>query len=137
MKSFLLSAIIALTFTSISAAPVQENGLIKRGDNFKGTATWYKPATEGGSEGACHGVHIDNNSPYVALNRPQYGNLDSNSKWCGKKIKITGPAGTATATIMDACPECDSGDLDLTPSLFKKVVGDMNKGVGSISWEVV
>ncbi|KAG1219022.1 hypothetical protein G6F35_007837 [Rhizopus arrhizus] len=65
-----------------------------------------------------------------------YGNLDSNSKWCGKTIKITGPAGTATAKIMDACPECSKGDLDLTPSLFKKVVGDMNKGVGSITWEL-
>lgn len=135
MQTFLIPSFIVLAFSSlISAAPTYD--LLKRGDSYKGTATWYKPATEGGSEGACHGVQIDNDSPYVALNHPQYGDLDSNSKWCGKKIKITGPAGTATAKIMDACPECSKGDLDLTPSLFKKVVGDMNKGVGSITWEL-
>ncbi|OAD02849.1 hypothetical protein MUCCIDRAFT_124886, partial [Mucor lusitanicus CBS 277.49] len=101
--------------------------------SYSGTATWFTPATEGGSTGAC-GPEENDNSPIVALNAPQYGNLNSKSSWCGKKITITGPAGTATATVNDACPECDHGDLDLTPVLFKKIVGDMDKGVGKISW---
>ncbi|CAO3703595.1 unnamed protein product [Rhizopus stolonifer] len=131
MQPIFISAFVLSLASVVSAGP-----LLKRGSTYKGTATWYKPATEGGSQGACHGVEITNNSPYVALNHPQYGDLNSNSDWCGKTIKITGPAGTATAKIMDACPECSKGDLDLTPSLFKKIVGDMTKGVGSISWEL-
>jgi expansin (peptidoglycan-binding protein) len=71
------------------------------------------------------------------LNHKQYGDLDDESKWCGKKIKITGPKGTAKAKIMDACPECGKNDLDLTPVLFKQVAGDMDKGEADIEWELI
>ncbi|KAG2209030.1 hypothetical protein INT46_008431 [Mucor plumbeus] len=103
--------------------------------SYSGTATWFTPASEGGSTGAC-GPEEGNNSPIVALNAPQYGDMSEKSSWCGKKITITGPAGTATATVNDACPECKTGDLDLTPVLFKKIVGDMDIGVGKISWHL-
>ncbi|KAI8975095.1 RlpA-like double-psi beta-barrel-protein domain-containing protein-containing protein [Mycotypha africana] len=135
----IVAAIVAtLTISSVTAAPASAgHDLVKRGHSYSGTATWYKPATEGGPEAACNGEHIDNDSQIVALNADQYGDLDSKSKWCGKKIRIKGEKGTATATILDACPECSEGDLDLTPSLFKKVVGDMDAGVGDITWEVI
>lgn len=139
MKIVSVSAFTTLAlFTFASAAPIDPiDALKKRGSTYTGTATWYEPASDGGSEGACGGVHIDNNSPYVALNHAQYGNMNKNSTWCGKKIKITGSAGSTTATIMDACPGCGENDLDLTPVLFKKVVGSMSKGVGTITWEAV
>ncbi|KAG1453459.1 hypothetical protein G6F56_007570 [Rhizopus delemar] len=142
MKILCASSIVALVLSvCVSAAPIhsaEENqtSLLKRGISYKGTATWYKPASEGGSQGACNGVHIDNSSYYVALNHAQYGNMNANSSWCGKKIKITGPAGSVTAKIMDACPGCGKNDLDLTPALFLKVVGSMTKGVGSITWQL-
>lgn len=101
--------------------------------SFSGTGTWFLPATEGGSQGAC-GPEEGNNSLIVALNSPQYGSMNKKSSWCGKKIKITGPKGSVTATVNDACPECKHGDLDLTPVLFKQVIGDMNIGVGKITW---
>lgn len=47
----------------------------------------------------------------VALNAPQYsGGAD-----CGKSITITNTDNgqTATATIVDECPGCGSGSLDL------------------------
>lgn len=103
---------------------------------YKGTATWFKPASEGGSQGAC-GPEEDDYSRIVALNAPQYGSMSKKSSWCGKKIRITGPTGkSTTATINDACPGCDHGDLDLTPVLFKEIIGDMNKGVGEITWSL-
>ncbi|CAO3591611.1 unnamed protein product [Absidia cylindrospora] len=121
--------------TMIVAAPIQSSDLEKRGSKYTGTGTWFLPATEGGSTGAC-GPKEGNNSPIVALNAPQYGNLNGKSSWCGKKIRITGPHGSATATVNDACPECKHGDLDLTPVLFKKVIGDMDIGVAKISWQL-
>ncbi|KAI8967444.1 RlpA-like double-psi beta-barrel-protein domain-containing protein-containing protein [Mycotypha africana] len=130
-----IAAIVA--FSAYVAAAPTAAALIKRGESYSGTATWYKPATEGGPKGACDGQHIDDDSPIVALNKDQYGDLDSKSDMCGSKIKIKGEAGEATATIVDACPECHHGDLDLTPTLFKKVVGDMDIGEGDITWEVV
>jgi expansin (peptidoglycan-binding protein) len=63
--------------------------------------------------------------------------MSKKSSWCGKTITITGPTGKSTkAKINDACPGCDHGDLDLTPVLFKEVIGDMNKGVGEITWSL-
>ncbi|KAI8884650.1 hypothetical protein K501DRAFT_181710, partial [Backusella circina FSU 941] len=105
------------------------------GKSYSGTATFFHPATEGGSTGAC-GPDEDDDSDIVALNAPQYGDMSEKSSWCGKKISIKGPAGTATATVNDACPECDEGDLDLTPKLFSKIVGDLDKGVGHITWSL-
>ncbi|KAI8885500.1 hypothetical protein K501DRAFT_127688, partial [Backusella circina FSU 941] len=101
--------------------------------NFKGIGTFFHPATEGGSTGAC-GPDENDDSDIVALNAPQYGDMSSKSSWCGKKITIKGPAGTATAKINDACPECKHGSLDLTPNLFKKIVGDEEIGEGDITW---
>lgn len=123
----------------INAAPIKDVELEKRGGTsgtFTGTGTWFLPASEGGPQGAC-GPKENNNSMIVALNVAQYGNTSKKSKWCGKKIKIKGPKGTVTAKINDACPGCKKGDLDLTPAVFKKVIGDMNKGVGKITWSVV
>ncbi|CAO3703906.1 unnamed protein product [Rhizopus stolonifer] len=144
MPSTLSLYIVALIATVglTSAAPITrsiDSELEKRGSgmsgSFSGTGTWFLPASEGGSQGAC-GPSEGNNSMIVALNVAQYGNTSKKSKWCGKKIKIKGPKGTVTAKINDACPGCSKGDLDLTPVVFKKVVGDMNKGVGKITWSL-
>ena len=110
--------------------------LSKRGAKYSGTATWFLPASEGGSQGAC-GPSEGDSSNIVALNVAQYGNTSKKSSWCGKKIKIKGPKGTTISKINDACPGCKKGDLDLTPVVFKKVVGSMEKGVGKITWSVV
>ncbi|KAI8875560.1 hypothetical protein K501DRAFT_267791 [Backusella circina FSU 941] len=132
---------VALTIAGlVSAAPIQEVDmspfeLAKRGGSYSGVATFFHPVSEGGPIGAC-GPKADNNSPIVALNAPQYGNLNQKSDWCGKTITITGPAGTTTATITDACPECGHGSLDLTPAVFAKVVGDEAIGVGEITWSL-
>jgi expansin (peptidoglycan-binding protein) len=140
MARLSLFAIVALTISGlVSAAPVQEvdlsNKELAKRSSYSGTATFFHPATEGGSTGAC-GPEEDNNSAIVALNAPQYGDLSSKSDWCGKTITIKGPAGTATARINDACPECGHGSLDLTPSLFKKVVGEESIGEGDITWSL-
>ena len=132
---------LAIFVTLVCAAPItsRQDELEKRSGTsgtFTGTGTWFLPASEGGSTGAC-GKKEGNNSMIVAMNRPQYGNTSKKSKWCGKKLKIKGPKGTVTATVNDACPECKKGDLDLTPKVFKKVIGDMNKGVGKITWHAV
>ncbi|KAI7904284.1 RlpA-like double-psi beta-barrel-protein domain-containing protein-containing protein [Cokeromyces recurvatus] len=129
-------ALIALLITLVTAAPVDTLEKRKSGKVYEGTATWYKPETEGGTKGACNGKKISSKDYIVALNHKQYGNMDKNSAWCGKKISITGPRGTTTATIQDACPGCGYGDLDLTPAVFEEVAGGLKKGVAKISWKL-
>jgi expansin (peptidoglycan-binding protein) len=127
-----LIAIATIFCALVSAAPAKRS-------SYEGTATFFSPesSSEGGNEGACWGTKMDDSSKIVALNAEQYGNMSKNSKWCGKKIRISGPKGTATATIIDACPGCKYGDLDLTPALFKQVVGEASIGVAPIEWELI
>ncbi|KAF7732866.1 hypothetical protein EC973_000142 [Apophysomyces ossiformis] len=106
------------------------------GKVYTGRATFFHPATEGGAQGSC-GPFANDNSLIVALNRPQYGDEDSKSKWCGKKVRVTGAEGSMVVTITDVCPNCKHGDLDLTPRVFREVVGPFKQGVGKISWQEV
>ncbi|KAK7424449.1 hypothetical protein QQX98_000414 [Neonectria punicea] len=57
-----------------------------------------------------------------------YGTAYSGAKWnnaaqCGACIQVTGPKGTIKAMIVDQCPECAEGHLDLFPDAFKAVGG--------------
>jgi hypothetical protein len=53
----------------------------------------------------------------VALNTPQYGGGYPGPN-CFKSITISYGGKTAQAKIMDQCPSCGYGDLDLSRSLF-------------------
>ncbi|KAI9316449.1 RlpA-like double-psi beta-barrel-protein domain-containing protein-containing protein, partial [Dichotomocladium elegans] len=72
----------------------------------------------------------------AALNAPQMGssgNPNNNSN-CGRKARVKGPKGSVTVTIVDTCPPCKKGDLDLSPAAFAKIA-DFAKGRVAISWQ--
>jgi expansin (peptidoglycan-binding protein) len=54
-------------------------------------------------------------------------------KSCGKKIKISTSKGSVTATVVDTCPGCARGSLDLSISAFE-AVGEIDDGRISIKW---
>ncbi|CAO3667466.1 unnamed protein product [Umbelopsis vinacea] len=137
LTTLLMTAVLTM------AAPIPSGDdmvtLTKR-TTYSGRGTWFSPDSpnEGGNTGACGGTFHDS-SAVVALNHKQYGNVNGKSKYCGKKISITGPHGTTTATIKDACPDsaCTYGALDMTPAVFKKVIGNLNIGEHTIKWHFV
>lgn len=109
------------------------------GGSFSGEMTIYDAK---GNLGAC-GKPIQDSDPVVALGKPTWGEStydvmtgESSNPWCGKKINIHYEGKTTSATIMDLCPECKAGDIDLTPSLWKTVTGDDPKlgGRYQVSW---
>ncbi|KAF5643247.1 Expansin 2 [Fusarium sp. NRRL 52700] len=68
------------------------------------------------------------------------GTAFSGQKWdnaanCGACIEVTGPSGTIKAMIVDKCPECDPGHLDLFPNAFKAVGG--TDGIVKTSYKFV
>ncbi|KAI7874486.1 hypothetical protein K492DRAFT_240821 [Lichtheimia hyalospora FSU 10163] len=126
LKTYIL--LMCLVILSVTAAPIE-----KRAKKYHGTGTWFVPEKEGGIYGAC-GPKEDSESMIVAMNANQYGNMNQKSKWCGKKLMLKGPNGSTKVTVNDACPGCSQGDLDLTPKVFKKVIGDFDIGVGDITW---
>ncbi|KZT57632.1 hypothetical protein CALCODRAFT_452709 [Calocera cornea HHB12733] len=84
--------------------------LTKR-DSFNGRATFFDVGL-----GACGQWNVA--SDYiVALNTPQYGS-GSPGPQCFKMITITYNGISTTAQIMDECPSCNYGDLDMSRGLF-------------------
>lgn len=96
---------------------------------FNGRATFYNNEV---SEGACGG-YSSNDDNVVALNVAQYGNPNQVSSWCGKKITISYGGTTQTATVVDCCPSCPYGGLDMSPGLFGAFTS-MGTGVFQMTW---
>ncbi|RKP23626.1 RlpA-like double-psi beta-barrel-protein domain-containing protein-containing protein, partial [Syncephalis pseudoplumigaleata] len=100
-----------------------------------GDGTYYDP--EGGVKGgigACGWVYT-NDDMVAALNAPQYGGLvrSANSPVCGACILVTGPKGKVRVKIVDKCPVCKAGDVDLSEGAFLKIA-DKDAGRVKISW---
>lgn len=69
----------------------------------------------------------------VALNQP----MAQSDNHCGKQVSIqnTEKGVTQQATVVDECPGCAYGSLDMSPSLFKALNnGDTSEGEFPISW---
>ncbi|ORZ21566.1 RlpA-like double-psi beta-barrel-protein domain-containing protein-containing protein [Absidia repens] len=97
----------------------------------KGDGTYYDP---GVGITSCGGSFTAQDM-IVALNHVDYGRYaDPNeSPACGACIKVTGPLGSAKATIQDMCPGCNRGSLDLSPQVFA-AVGNFADGRIPVSW---
>lgn len=101
--------------TSLASGPSGSgSGGSGSGGSYSGRATYYQVG-----EGACGGVSSPNEH-VVALNQAMYGDSSQQSSWCNKKISITNPKThkTVDAAIVDDCPTCPHGALDLSQSLF-------------------
>ncbi|GMF32430.1 unnamed protein product [Phytophthora lilii] len=76
---------------------------------------------------------------YAALNSEQW---DSTAN-CGRCAQVScddsrcsDTTSTATVYIVDRCPECSEGDLDLSPTVFKQLTGS-DPSRYSIKWKFV
>lgn len=127
------TTIIALLAAAglVSAAPTTHLAPRNSGD-----LTFYDPGM-----GAC-GISSGAGEMVVALNAPQFdpatpnGNPNLNSL-CGKRVRVTGPSGTTVdATIVDRCPGCAAGSLDLSPAAFQ-VLAPLDKGRVAGTWEYI
>jgi len=99
-------------------------GLHKRFSNAK--FTFYDVG-----KGAC-GQTNQRNDFIVALNSAQYGS-GSPGPQCFKTITISANGKTTQATIMDECPSCPYGGLDLSRGLFDFFASESD-GVITGSW---
>ena len=68
----------------------------------------------------------------AALNQSDY----DNAALCGAYIEVVGPLGTATVRIVDRCPECASGDVDLSPQAFVQIA-NLIDGRVQIQWRII
>ncbi|GAA5862270.1 hypothetical protein JCM3774_004843 [Rhodotorula dairenensis] len=106
-------------------APTSSKHLMKR--DYNGRATFFDPGL-----GACGGYSSAGDF-MVAMNQAQYGDLGAVSSWCFQTITISYGGKTAQAKVMDACPGCPYGGLDMSPSLFN-YFSNPDAGVIYVSW---
>ncbi|CAO3592957.1 unnamed protein product [Absidia cylindrospora] len=99
------------------------------GGTFKGDGTYYNAGM-----GSCGKTNTDHDM-IAALNAPQMGYAanPNNNPMCGKYAKVKGPKGTVRVKIVDTCPPCKKGSLDLSPAAFIKIA-DLAAGRVPISW---
>ncbi len=93
-----------------------------------GEGTFYG-ATGGGN---CMFDPTPENLMVAAMNHTDY----ANALLCGAYIEVQGPAGTVMVRIVDRCPECRPGDVDLSREAFARIA-DPIQGRVPIRWRII
>jgi expansin len=93
-----------------------------------GVATFYTFASGAGN---CMFDSTPNDLMVTAINSIDY----AGSALCGACVNVTGPRGTITVRIVDRCPECPQGNLDLSPLAFSQLA-DTSLGRIPIRWQL-
>lgn len=127
MRAPLLAAPFAAVLAS--ALSCAGGGAPPFGELQRGEGTYYDFAN---GDGACTFGPSPGDLDVAALNDPQW----DGSAACGACAQVTGPKGTVRVRIVDRCPECKAGDLDLSPQAFAKIA-DLPQGRVAISWQLV
>lgn len=93
-----------------------------------GIATFYGAT----GAGACLFDPTPNDLMVAAMNAAQF----DTASFCGAHVRVTGPQGTITMRIVDLCPECETGHLDLSAEAFAQIAEPI-QGIVDIEWQVV
>lgn len=96
------------------------------GEEFEGEATYY----DANGTGAC-GFPASTDFMVAAINDEQYSKAN-----CGRCIAVTGPLGTVVVRIVDKCPGCSFGDVDLSQTAFGRIA-KLSAGRIDIKWHFV
>lgn len=94
-----------------------------------GEATYYDFADGSGN---CGFPATPDDLMVGAMNHTDY----AGSAACGTCARIEGPSGTITVRIVDRCPECPAGDIDLSPMAFSEIA-ELSAGRVPIAWTYV
>jgi expansin (peptidoglycan-binding protein) len=68
----------------------------------------------------------------AALNGPDW----SRAAWCGACLAVVGPRGEVVVRVVDQCPGCKHGDLDLSRDAFA-AIAPLSAGRTKIAWHAV
>lgn len=117
------TAVTSTFITSAVPAPEPPPGLV-----IDGEARYYSFSQ--GVACSFRGLPLD--GFYVGMSTPEYGRADP----CGGYLDIHGPHGDVRALIVDRCPGCAAGQLDLSASAFRQVA-DPSDGVAKIRYHIV
>jgi expansin (peptidoglycan-binding protein) len=93
-----------------------------------GRATYYDAT----GAGACGFNASPNDLMVTAMNAEEY----NNAAYCGAYLLVSGPKGQIVVRVVDLCPECHSGHLDLSREAFAQIA-DLPMGNVAITWQLI
>jgi expansin (peptidoglycan-binding protein) len=94
----------------------------------QGIATYYDAT----GAGACLFDPSPQDLMVSAMNAEEYDNAAA----CGAYLHVAGPEGEVTVRIVDLCPECKAGHLDLSREAFARIA-DLPLGRVPITWQLI
>ncbi|RLN20732.1 hypothetical protein BBJ28_00001032 [Nothophytophthora sp. Chile5] len=128
----------SLQFRTLTALGVVATA-VASAEYFEGDGTAYTLSEV--SSGNCNFMSAISiaSTNYAALNNDQWDDLAN----CGRCAEVSciddqceDQTTTAIVQILDRCPECSSGDLDLSPTVFKIITGSDPSRL-TIRWQFV
>ncbi|MET7338584.1 expansin EXLX1 family cellulose-binding protein [Nonomuraea sp. NPDC005650] len=125
----LAAALAATSLLPASAMARSGEGTGKTRASAKATsgkATFYELQSGGGN---CSYPSPPAGGLYVALSRAEYRAAAA----CGGYLTVTGPKGSVQVKVVDQCPECAAGHIDLSRKAFARVA-DPGKGMVGVSY---
>jgi expansin (peptidoglycan-binding protein) len=94
-----------------------------------GKATFYDL---GSGMGNCSFPSAPANDLFVALGAADY----SGGAACGGYLDVTGPKGKVRVKVIDSCPPCGPGHIDLSRTAFKKIADEID-GIVPVKYKAV
>ncbi|KAK0710461.1 RlpA-like double-psi beta-barrel-protein domain-containing protein-containing protein, partial [Apiosordaria backusii] len=81
--------------------------------------------------GACGQLHQDSELvaaiSYAVFDPQTPGGNPNNNPLCGRRIRASFESKSVEVTVVDRCPGCSAGSLDLSPAAFQKLA-DLGRG---------
>lgn len=107
-------ATLAMVIVVVRVTTVTACAAVPKERVTKGRATNYTLHDGGGN---CSFVGPPGDQLFVALSPTEYAEAGS----CGGYLDVTGPRGSVRVKIIDQCPECAPGHLDLSRPAFGRI----------------
>jgi len=116
--------------SSHHAAPADAPASRCTGDPISevGEGTYY----DANGAGSCSFDPSPDDLMVAALNGPDY----AHAAWCGACLAVSGPGGEVVVRVVDECPGCKHGDLDLSRDAFARIA-PLSAGRVRIAWHEV
>lgn len=130
---FVTASCASVQTLALPAVPVWPDGVpqtgLAPGGVTTGQAYYYTP---GGGEGSCSFGALARGGLYVSLGAAQY----AGGAACGSYLDVTGPAGQVQAEVVDSCPGCSNGGIDMSEAAFARVAS-ASAGTARVSYTLV
>lgn len=129
-----VTASCAATLTPAGTAAIAQTaggaaGSPASGPVMRGRAYFYNP---GDGDGSCSFGPLPAAGLYASVGPAQY----AGGAACGSYLDVTGPDGTVRAEVVDLCPGCSGGGLDMSEAAFGRVASTA-AGTAEVSYRVV